>query len=388
MPGGTRAPASRTPSTSPRGSDHGASIPRSSPRGCVRSATSPASWGCGSGSGSSPNASTCGCSASLACRARSGSRRAMGSTSLVSPTTRRGTAQLDLGVPEARAWILDRLTALIEEQGVDYLKWDSNFWINNNRPRAGRGARDGNFEHVRGLYAVLAELRARFPDAADRELFGRRQPHRSRADALHRRRLDGRSHLAVRARAPQPPGAVDVPPACLSAVVRDRPHATSRCATAPDMKTYARSRMPGMLGVSFRAGELERGRRSQRCCARSRCVEGQPRLERAASAVLLTAQANGPTSPGLGRARADLAGARPRLALRVSERPRQPGRHHRLRGLDTGASYGIRTSDGETLGTATGSALMTRGVRVPASPDSASQVLELVPAAAAVAPDP
>jgi alpha-galactosidase len=61
------------------------------------------------------------------------------------PNEEARTAMLDLGNPEARAWLLEKLSVLIIESGVDHLKWDNNAWITNTRPLAGAGAR-----HQRG----------------------------------------------------------------------------------------------------------------------------------------------------------------------------------------------------------------------------------------------
>ena len=56
------------------------------------------------------------------------------------------------------------MTRLIDEVQPDYLKWDNNFWLNCDRDGHGHGRSDGNFAHVNGLYDVLAQLRARYPD--------------------------------------------------------------------------------------------------------------------------------------------------------------------------------------------------------------------------------
>src|SRR5262249_12046275 len=73
-------------------------------------------------------------------------------------------AQICLADERARRWLVDQLARLIDEVRPAYLKWDNNFWINCNRSGHGHGASDGNFAHVSGLYEVLAELRARYPD--------------------------------------------------------------------------------------------------------------------------------------------------------------------------------------------------------------------------------
>jgi len=48
--------------------------------------------------------------------------------------------------------------------GPDYLKWDNNYWISCDRSSHGHGDADGNLARGKGLYGILAALRARYPD--------------------------------------------------------------------------------------------------------------------------------------------------------------------------------------------------------------------------------
>lgn len=73
------------------------------------------------------------------------------------------SAQICFGTAAARQWVLDRVTALIDQVHPDYLKWDNNLWVNCNRDGHDHGDGDGPFSHVEGLYAVLGELRQRYP---------------------------------------------------------------------------------------------------------------------------------------------------------------------------------------------------------------------------------
>jgi alpha-galactosidase len=295
------------------------------------------------------------------------------------PNAEARTAQLDLGVHEARLWILDRLTTLIEEQGVDYLKWDNNFWINNNRPRAGRGARDGNFEHVQGLYIVLAELRARFPDLIIENCSG----GGNRIDLGMMRYtdvgwMDDRTSPSAHVRHNLQGLSTFLPPAYLLSYVIG--HSDEPMHGAPDMKMYARSRMPGVLGLSFRADELEE---DDMAAIRSETDlwKANREIESTAGAVLLTDQASGPRFPAWD-ALALVSPARDRALVYAYQN--DPGSAHVtlvLRGLDPQSTYELRSLDTGSLGTATGATLMSRGVDLPASPDSASQVLQLLPAA-------
>ncbi len=68
---------------------------------------------------------------------------------------------LDLGHPEAYAFILERVTHLIDDLGIDYLKWD------HNRPLLDAGhapaGTPGVHRHTYALYRMLDELRLRHP---------------------------------------------------------------------------------------------------------------------------------------------------------------------------------------------------------------------------------
>jgi alpha-galactosidase len=77
-------------------------------------------------------------------------------------------AIIHLGVPAARTHVLDRLSRVIKQVGVDWVKWDFNNdlgpggWAPGLPPAL--TAQDPVIAHVEGLYAVLDALRARFPD--------------------------------------------------------------------------------------------------------------------------------------------------------------------------------------------------------------------------------
>src|SRR5262249_433621 len=73
-------------------------------------------------------------------------------------------AQICRASAAARAWLLDHLTALIDDAQPDYVKWDNNMLINCDRSGHGHGSTDGNFAHISGLYDLLGALRARYPE--------------------------------------------------------------------------------------------------------------------------------------------------------------------------------------------------------------------------------
>ena len=77
------------------------------------------------------------------------------------PMPSRRQQVLDLGNPDAFAYILERLDALLNEYGIDYLKWDHN----RDLLEAGHGPRGeaGVHRQTVALYRLLDELRERHP---------------------------------------------------------------------------------------------------------------------------------------------------------------------------------------------------------------------------------
>ena len=74
------------------------------------------------------------------------------------------SAQLCLASNEARRWVLDKVFELIDTVRPDYLKWDNNFWVNCDRDGHDHSVEDGNYAHVVALYEMLAEIRRRYPE--------------------------------------------------------------------------------------------------------------------------------------------------------------------------------------------------------------------------------
>ena len=129
--------------------------------------------------------------------------------------------------------------------------------MTNTRPLAGAGPGDGNFRHVTRPLSGARRAQGALPLAPDRELLRRRQPARSRPDALHRRRLDGRSHVAVGARPAQPAGADDVPAAGLPALLPAPRRRASRCTTRPTWRSTRAAGCPASSALSFPPDSLD-----------------------------------------------------------------------------------------------------------------------------------
>jgi alpha-galactosidase len=285
------------------------------------------------------------------------------------------TAMIDFGVPEARAWVIDRLSVLILEHGVDYLKWDSNFWVNNTRPQPGRGARDGNFEHVRGLYLVLAELRARFPNLLIENCSG----GGNRLDLGLMRYtdagwMDDRTSPSAHVRHNLEGLTTFLPPAYLLSYLIGHPDEPMH--ESPDMALYARSRMPGVFGLSFAPGELDEGDTNAIRDATDLWKAFRD-LGRTASALLLTSQVNGPASPAWDAIALISPGRDQGLIYAFQNDDDIETVRVVLRGLDPAATYAVRWLESNASRVATGATLMSTGLDLEARPGSASQILQI-----------
>ncbi|MBB6729855.1 alpha-galactosidase [Cohnella zeiphila] len=69
---------------------------------------------------------------------------------------------LNLGLPEVKAFVLDFMTELLSTYEIKFIKWDMNRTVT--EPGAPESAGPVWQKHVDHLYAIWAELRARFPD--------------------------------------------------------------------------------------------------------------------------------------------------------------------------------------------------------------------------------
>ena len=165
--------------------------------------------------------------------------------------------QICLASAAARQWLIDRLTALIDDVQPDYLKWDNNMFINCDRDGHGHGATDGNFAHVSALYDMLSPLRERYPDLLIENVSG----GGNRLDVGMLRYtdvawMDDRTAPSVHVRHNIEGLSAVFPPAYLLSFVTD--HDTEPLHDAPDLSLYFRSRMGGALGLCFRSDSFTR----------------------------------------------------------------------------------------------------------------------------------
>ncbi|MDQ3654499.1 MAG: alpha-galactosidase [Chloroflexota bacterium] len=87
------------------------------------------------------------------------------------PISRRGQAgtegvHLCLGNPEVQRWMIAEIIRVVQEYGVDWLKWDYNigYGLGCDADNHGHQRTDGHYAHTFGLYHVLDRLRAACPD--------------------------------------------------------------------------------------------------------------------------------------------------------------------------------------------------------------------------------
>jgi alpha-galactosidase len=272
--------------------------------------------------------------------------------------------------------VLDNLFAFLDEVRPDYLKWDNNMWVNCNRTGHGHGTSDGNFTHVKALYDVLAALRERYPDMRIENC----SQGGNRADFGMMRYtdtawMDDRTSPAVHVRHNLQGLMTFFPPAyLLSFVLND----SEPIADSPDLPLFLRSRMPGILGLTYRAAELTETDRDN--LASEIAVYKQLReITSNASGTLLTDQASpegGPAWDVVQEIRADTAEG---VIFAFQNDGAVPGTLVQPRGLEPATVYSVTDQDTGSSRTATGAALMADGIEIMESFASAAHVLVLRP---------
>lgn len=284
------------------------------------------------------------------------------------------TGLICLANEAARTWLLNRLSALIDSVGPDYLKWDNNMWVNCDRSGHGHGVEDGNFTQVTGLYGVLSQLRARYPSLLLENVSG----GGNRLDLGMMQYsdvawMDDRTAPSVHVRHNVQGLSAVFPPAYLLSFVTDHPDEPLN--GARDMSLYMRSRMEGALGVSFRGSMANHDATAM--AEEIDIYKGlRPTLSVAASG-LLTGQAaatDGPDWDVLQEATSDGSQV---LLWAVQSNDGVDAITVRPTGLDETRTYEVRSIGLGVLGTPTGSELMTNGVEFIASPSSAAHILIL-----------
>jgi alpha-galactosidase len=287
------------------------------------------------------------------------------------------TAQICLASAAARQWVIDRVSDLVDQSNPDYLKWDNNFWLNCTRTGHGHTTSDGNFAHVKGLYEVLATLRERYPNL----LIENCAQGGNRADFGMLRFtdvgwMDDRTGPSVHVRHNLEGLTTFFPPAyLLSFAISDVGEPLSGAA---DLALYLRSRMPGILGLTYRAAELSEGDQFE--MAREIAVYKAIRdIQREASAILLTAQAQPDGGPAWDVIEELSAATGEAVLFAFQHDGAIPSVAVQPRGLTPEAMYTVSRANGGVLGSARGADLMGDGITIEESAESAAHVLVLRP---------
>ena len=291
------------------------------------------------------------------------------------PNEEARTAMLDLGNPEARAWLLERLSVLIAESGADHLKWDNNAWMTNTRPLAGAGPNDGNFRHVAGLYELLAALRERFPWLMIENCSG----GGNRLDLGLMRYtdagwMDDRTSPSAHVRHNLQGLTMFLPPAyLLSYLLHD---AAEPMHDAADFALYARSRMPGVFGLSFPPESLDERdmERLRNETDRWKALRG---LQQTASAVLVSPQVDGLQSGPWDGTLLVSPGMEQAVLYAFQNDPGTEGVNLRMRGLEPTFHYLVQSDREGELGVFTGATLMGAGLDLFAAESTRAHLVTL-----------
>lgn len=286
-------------------------------------------------------------------------------------------AQICLADPEAWEWVYNHLVALIEEVRPDYLKWDNNLWVNCSRSGHGHDAEDGNFRHVRSLYDMLAMVRERFPDLQIENVSGGgNRLDLGMARLTDTAWMDDQTAPAVHVRHNLGGlGSVFPPPYLLSFLVDD---GTDRMFESADLPLLVRSRMPGVLGLSVRASDMN-GDFRRTVASEIETYKVLREVLRHGSTQLITAQAVPWSESGWDAIQATSAADGTIVVFAFQSNPDVDDARIRLRGLDPDAEYLVGSVDDGEIGFALGRDLMVDGIDVHDSARSAAVLVRLTP---------
>jgi alpha-galactosidase len=283
--------------------------------------------------------------------------------------------QICLAGAAGRQWVLDRIGTLIDQARPDYVKWDNNGWINCDRDGHGHGDTDGNFAHVRGLYDLLGTLRDRYPNVMFENVSG----GGNRLDLGMIRYsdiawMDDRTAPSAHVRHNVEGLGVVFPPAYLLSFVTDDD--TEPIHESPDLSLYVRSRMAAALGLCFRGDELAEADVAGMMHEIDIYKSVRATIS-AASASLLTGQATVDAGPAWDVIQETAATTQQTLLYAYQSDQSVDRIRVRPTGLDPDVIYHLQSVDTGELGEASGADLMTDGIDILQSPNSAAHILIL-----------
>lgn len=284
------------------------------------------------------------------------------------------TGQVCLAGAAGRQWVWDRLTSFIDHVRPDYLKWDNNAWLNCDRAGHGHGATDGNFAHVTGLYELLQRVRERYPDLIIENVSG----GGNRLDFGMLRYsdvgwMDDRSGPSRYVRHHVEGLSTAFPPAYLLAFVTAQ-DASEGLTSFQDLSLYFRSRMMGVLGMSFDLRGMVTGAAIVRETDLYKRLRG---ILQNSSGTFLGAQARMEDGPLWDVFQATSADGNEVLLYAFQNGADAGPLMLQPAGLQPEAVYRVESVDVGELGEANGSELMTEGIDVFPSDRSAAHILIL-----------
>ncbi|MBA2468800.1 MAG: alpha-galactosidase [Chloroflexia bacterium] len=163
------------------------------------------------------------------------------------------TAWLCFGRPETQEWATEWIGALVEDLGIRWLKWDSNYWGVCTSPDHEHGVGDAEAAQLAGVQVVMARLRERFPDLVIENCAG----GATRMDfALARQTpvawLNDASEPSHRSRFHNAGASYLFPPEMLNAWITESEHENVNGQDQTDevWRSVIRSRMIGAIGFS------------------------------------------------------------------------------------------------------------------------------------------
>ncbi len=291
-----------------------------------------------------------------------------------------GYAQICLAHPDAWQWAYHHLARLVAEEGVEYFVFDNNDWIDCTREGHGHGPRDGHFAHVQALYRLLEALRERFPALLIENCAG----GGNRIDfGLARYTdsgwMDDRTNPAAHVRQNHQALSHVLPPHYLLSYVMPSPEEPME--DEHDLRLLTRSRMGGILGLSYRADELDEG--DYAVLAREVEVYKRVRaLVANGSAVVLSPSMTGTHRPAWELVQHTAPSRQAAIVLAFQNDGAVEAVRVVPQRLDPGRTYAVSTMDLGPIGTFPGTVLERDGVELRGSPNSAARILLIEPVAA------
>lgn len=168
------------------------------------------------------------------------------------------TGWLCFGHAPTRAWAVEWIGQLVQELGLEWLKWDSNWWGVCDAEHHDHGAADGEYHQVAGVHLVLDELRRRFPELIIENCAGGgSRMDFAMAEHTHVAWVNDWSEPSHRVRFHLAGAGYPYPPEMLNTWVTESAldDLNERALPRPVLDAIFRSRMLGALGISCRIGE-------------------------------------------------------------------------------------------------------------------------------------